>query len=38
MKKLDVKILDTRLRNQLPQYATPGSTGFNLRACAGARM
>ena len=33
MKKLDVKILDTRLRGQLPQYATPGSAGLDLRAC-----
>ena len=33
MKKLDVKILDARLRNQLPQYATPGSAGLDLRAC-----
>jgi len=38
MKKLDVKILDARLRDQLPPYATPGSTGFNLRACVGARF
>ena len=33
MKKLDVKILDARLRDQLPQYATPGSAGLDLRAC-----
>ncbi len=33
MKKLDVKILDPRLRDQLPQYATSGSAGLDLRAC-----
>jgi dUTP pyrophosphatase len=33
MKKLDVKILDLRLRGQLPQYATAGSAGLDLRAC-----
>ncbi|MDP3220552.1 MAG: dUTP diphosphatase, partial [Deltaproteobacteria bacterium] len=31
--KMDVKILDTRLRDQLPQYATAGSAGLDLRAC-----
>ena len=30
---LDVKILDARMREQLPQYATPGSAGLDLRAC-----
>ena len=36
MKKIDVKILDTRLRDQLPQYATAGSAGLDLRACIAA--
>ncbi len=33
MKKLQVKILDERMRNNLPQYATSGSAGRDLRAC-----
>jgi len=31
--KMDVKILDARLRDQLPHYATPGSARLDLRAC-----
>ena len=38
MRKLDVRILDPRLLNQLPQYATPGSAGLDLRACINAPM
>jgi dUTP pyrophosphatase len=38
MHKLDVKILDARLRDQLPQYATPGSAGLDLRACIESTM
>ena len=33
MKKLDVKILDARMRDQLPHYATSGAAGLDLRAC-----
>jgi dUTP pyrophosphatase len=33
MKKLDVKILDERIRSQLPAYSTSGSAGLDLRAC-----
>ncbi len=33
MHKLDVRVLDSRLLNQLPQYATSGSAGLDLRAC-----
>ncbi len=31
--KLDVKILDARLRDAMPAYATAGSAGLDLRAC-----
>ena len=31
--KVDVKILDPRLVDQMPSYATPGSAGLDLRAC-----
>lgn len=33
MKPIDVKILDARMRDQLPSYATAGSAGLDLRAC-----
>ena len=33
MMKLDLKILDERMRDQLPAYATSGSAGLDLRAC-----
>ena len=31
--KIDIKILDPRLSDNLPEYATPGSAGLDLRAC-----
>ncbi len=31
--KIDVKILDARLRDRLPEYATAGAAGLDLRAC-----
>ena len=31
-KKLDIRILDERIRAQLPSYATAGSAGLDLRA------
>ncbi len=33
MRNIDVKILDARLRDQMPTYATGGSAGLDLRAC-----
>ncbi len=33
MKTLDVKVLDPRLRESLPHYATAGAAGLDLRAC-----
>ena len=31
--KVDVRILDSRVADQMPAYATPGSAGLDLRAC-----
>ena len=31
--QVDLKILDPRVREQLPHYATAGSAGLDLRAC-----
>ena len=36
--KIDVKIIDPRLADQLPSYATPGSAGLDLRACLDAPL
>jgi dUTP pyrophosphatase len=33
MRTIQVKILDPRLRDHLPHYATAGSAGLDLRAC-----
>jgi len=38
MKKLDVKILDERIREYLPQYSTSGSAVLDLRACTNEKM
>jgi dUTP pyrophosphatase len=33
MRSIDVRILDARLREQMPAYATSGAAGLDLRAC-----
>ncbi|HYL89429.1 MAG TPA: dUTP diphosphatase [Burkholderiales bacterium] len=38
MRKLEVKILDERIRGMLPHYATPGAAGLDLRACVEAPL
>jgi len=35
---IDVKIIDPRMVDQLPTYATPGSAGLDLRACLDAPL
>jgi dUTP pyrophosphatase len=35
---IDLKILDPRLADAQPQYATPGSAGLDLRACIAAPL
>ena len=38
MTTIDVKVLDARVAAHLPQYATPGSAGLDLRACIDAPL
>ena len=38
MRKLEVRILDARIRGCLPHYATPGAAGLDLRACLDAPL
>ena len=38
MSTIDLKILDARMAEQLPAYATPGSAGLDLRACLDAAV
>ena len=36
--QVELKILDARLHQQMPAYATPGSAGLDLRACIDAPL
>ena len=38
MTVIDVKVLDARMAEHLPAYATPGSAGLDLRACLDAAL
>jgi dUTP pyrophosphatase len=38
MTVIDVRVLDARMAEQLPAYATPGSAGLDLRACLDAPL
>ncbi|MBN8441551.1 MAG: dUTP diphosphatase [Thauera sp.] len=38
MHRIDVKIMDERLKDHPPSYATPGSAGLDLRACLPAAL
>jgi dUTP diphosphatase len=38
MRKLEVKILDERIRSMLPHYASAGAAGLDLRACVDAAL
>jgi len=33
LRKLDIRVLDERIREHLPAYATSGSAGLDIRAC-----
>jgi dUTP pyrophosphatase len=38
VRKLQVRVLDKRVRDALPHYATPGAAGLDLRACLDAPL
>ena len=37
-RRVDLRLLDERLRDQLPHYATAGAAGLDLRACIAAPL
>ncbi|MFG6466464.1 dUTP diphosphatase [Roseateles sp. BYS87W] len=38
MTAIDLQVLDARMAEQIPAYATPGSAGLDLRACLDAAL
>ena len=38
MRRLEVRVLDPRIRENIPRYATPGAAGLDLRACLDASL
>ena len=38
MTTIDLQVLDSRMAEQIPAYATPGSAGLDLRACLDAPL
>jgi dUTP pyrophosphatase len=38
MRNIDVRVLDARLHQSMPAYATPGAAGLDLRACLDASL
>ena len=38
MSVIDLKVIDPRIAGRLPDYATPGSAGLDLRACIDAAL
>ena len=38
MNTLDIKVIDPRIKDRLPEYSTSGSAGLDLRACIDAQM
>ena len=38
MRRLEVRVLDPRIRDALPAYSTPGAAGLDLRACLDAPL